>query len=71
MRGATTHLVGTEEGRAELSQGAGGDTTVEIDRLAESVVLDRLQRAASAGARFRVLSEEVGHRPRGLRKTNW
>jgi len=65
VRAATAHLVGTEEGRLELSQGAGGDTTVEIDRLAESVVLERLQRAASEGARFSVLSEEVGHRNLG------
>jgi len=62
VRTETADLVGTEAGRAELTLGAGGDTTVEIDRLAESVVLERLSRAASAGARFSVLSEEIGHR---------
>ncbi|MEP7104729.1 MAG: inositol monophosphatase family protein [Chloroflexota bacterium] len=65
MRAATAHLVGTEAGRAELTTGAGGDTTVEIDRLAESVALERLARAAAEGAAFSVLSEEVGHRNHG------
>ena len=62
---ATAHLAGTEAGRAELTTGAGGDTTVEIDRLAESVALERLGRAAAAGAAFSILSEEVGHRDHG------
>ncbi len=65
MRAATAHLVGTEAGRAELATGAGGDTTVEIDRLAESVALERLGRAAAAGDTFSILSEEVGHRGQG------
>jgi len=65
VRTATGHLVGTESGRAELSQGAGGDTTVEIDRLAESVALARLGRAAAAGERFSILSEEIGRREHG------
>jgi myo-inositol-1(or 4)-monophosphatase len=68
VREATADLVGTETGRAELSQGAGGDTTVEIDRLAESVALDRLAQAAAAGAKFSILSEEVGQRSHGA---NW
>jgi myo-inositol-1(or 4)-monophosphatase len=65
VRAATRHLVGTEAGRAELTTGAGGDTTVEIDRLAESVALERLGRAAAAGEAFSILSEEVGQRDHG------
>ena len=65
VRAATAGLVGTEEGRAELSQGAGGDTTVEIDRKAEAVTLEVLERLAAGGERFSVLSEEIGHRSFG------
>jgi myo-inositol-1(or 4)-monophosphatase len=64
VREATAHLVGTETGRAELSRGAGGDTTVEIDRLAESVALARLAQTAESET-FSILSEEVGHRSHG------
>jgi len=65
VRQATAHLVGTESGRAELSQGAGGDTTVEIDRLAESVALARLGQAAEGGEKFSILSEEIGRQEHG------
>jgi myo-inositol-1(or 4)-monophosphatase len=58
-------LIGTEGGRRELSMGAGGDRTVEIDRLAEEVALAAFERAAAGGAAFSVLSEEVGRRSFG------
>lgn len=58
-------LIGTEGGRAEIATGAGGDRTVEIDRLAEEVALAAFARAATGGASFTVLSEEAGHRPFG------
>ena len=55
-------LIGTEAGRVELATGAGGDRTVEIDRLAEAVALRAFERASAGGQAFSVLSEEVGHR---------
>ena len=58
-------LAGTEAGRAPLSVGAGGDTTMELDRAAESVVFDELAAVAQKGEKFSVLSEEVGHRSFG------
>ena len=58
-------LSGTEEGRRGLSQGAGGDTTVEVDRAAEAAVFAELARLAERGERFSVLSEEAGHRDFG------
>ena len=58
-------LAGTEAGRAQLEVGAGGDTTMEIDRAAEAVVLAELQGLAERGERFSVLSEEVGERSFG------
>lgn len=61
VRVAAARLSGTEAGRAELSQGAGGDVTVEIDRVAEEVVLDGLRAIAERGERFSILSEETGH----------
>jgi myo-inositol-1(or 4)-monophosphatase len=60
VRDATAPLLGTEEGRAEHGVGAGGDRTVELDRLAEEVALAELSRFAAAGHPCSVLSEEAG-----------
>jgi myo-inositol-1(or 4)-monophosphatase len=57
--------VGTEAGRVELTVGAGGDTTMEVDRAAEAAVFAQLQAAADRGERFSVLSEEAGRRSFG------
>ncbi len=65
MRAAVLPLAGTEAGRVQLGVGAGGDTTMELDRAAEAVVFAELERLAERGARFSVLSEEVGHRSFG------
>jgi myo-inositol-1(or 4)-monophosphatase len=58
-------ISGTEAGRAQLSVGAGGDTTMEVDRAAEAVVFAELGRLFERGERFSVLSEESGHRSFG------
>ena len=58
-------LAGTEAGRAALSVGAGGDTTIELDRAAEAVVFSELAGLAETGERFSVLSEEAGQRSFG------
>jgi myo-inositol-1(or 4)-monophosphatase len=60
VREATAPLIGTERGRAEIGVGAGGDRTVELDRLAEEVALDELARFAAAGHPCTVVSEEAG-----------
>ncbi len=60
VREATAPLLGTEAGRAEHGVGAGGDRTVELDRLAEEVALAELSRFAAAGHPCSVLSEEAG-----------
>lgn len=65
MRAAVLPLAGTVAGRVELSVGAGGDTTMELDRAAEAVVFAELEHLAEQGERFSVLSEEVGHRSFG------
>ena len=65
VRSAVLPLSGTEAGRAPLSVGAGGDTTIEIDRVAEAVVFSELAGLAERGERFSVLSEEAGHRSFG------
>jgi myo-inositol-1(or 4)-monophosphatase len=57
---AVTPLLGTEAGRKELGQGAGGDRTVELDQRAETVALEELRALAAGGQRFSLLSEEVG-----------
>lgn len=58
-------LSGTEAGRAPLTVGAGGDTTVELDRAGEAVVFAELATLAEKGERFSVLSEEAGRRSFG------
>lgn len=55
-------LSGTEAGRVQLAMGAGGDRTMEIDRLAEELVFAELKVLSDRGERFSVLSEEAGHR---------
>jgi len=65
VRAGVLPLAGTEAGRVELSVGAGGDTTMEVDRVAEAVVFAELERLAERGERFSVLSEEAGHRSFG------
>ena len=49
----------------ELGRGAGGDTTVAIDRAAEDAALGVLAGVAAAGEGFTVVSEEVGERSFG------
>src|SRR5205807_5217928 len=65
VRRTVLPLSGTEAGRAQLSVGAGGDTTMELDRAAEVVVFSELASLAERGERFSVLSEEAGHRSFG------
>jgi myo-inositol-1(or 4)-monophosphatase len=60
VRQATASLLGTEAGREEIGIGAGGDRTVELDRLAEEAALAELGRFAAAGHPCSVLSEEAG-----------
>ena len=62
MRETVLPLAGTEAGRVQLTVGAGGDRTMEVDRAAEAVVFGLLEAAADRGERFTVLSEEVGRR---------
>jgi myo-inositol-1(or 4)-monophosphatase len=53
--------VGVEERATETgTRGAGGDDTLVLDRSAETVVFDELDRLHSEGARFTALSEERG-----------
>ncbi|HKV87085.1 MAG TPA: inositol monophosphatase family protein [Candidatus Dormibacteraeota bacterium] len=65
MRDAVLPLAGTDKGRAPHEVGAGGDTTLELDRVAELVVFRELATLVERGEQFSVLSEEAGHRPFG------
>jgi myo-inositol-1(or 4)-monophosphatase len=60
VREATAALLGTEAGREVIGVGAGGDRTVELDRLAEEAALAELGRFAAGGHPCSVLSEEAG-----------
>lgn len=65
MREQVAPLSGTEEGRIAHQVGAGGDTTVEVDRIAEEIVFRELAGLVEQGETFSVLSEEAGHRSFG------
>jgi myo-inositol-1(or 4)-monophosphatase len=65
VREAVLPLAGTDAGRVQLATGAGGDRTMELDRVAEVVVFEELDRIAASGERFSVLSEEAGVRNLG------
>ena len=54
-------LLGSAAGGLEIGTvGAGGDRTLEMDRLAEDLILEELQVQAQQLGRFSVLSEEAG-----------
>lgn len=65
MRSAVLPLSGTKAGRAPLSIGAGGDTTIELDARAEAVVFAELAHLVERGEKFSVLSEEAGSKAFG------
>src|SRR3989442_9065955 len=65
VRASVLPLAGTDAGRAQLTIGAGGDRTMELDRAAEADVFAELDVLAARGEKFSVLSEEAGHRSLG------
>jgi myo-inositol-1(or 4)-monophosphatase len=65
VRAVIEPLVGTPKGREVVGAGAGGDQTIYLDQLAESVVVRHLEEAYSSGFRFRLISEELGERDFG------
>ena len=66
VRSAVLPLAGTEAGRRRFEVGAGGDTTMEVDRAAEAAVFAHFEALAREGGEtFSVLSEEVGLRSFG------
>jgi myo-inositol-1(or 4)-monophosphatase len=65
VRSAVLPIAGTDAGRVGFEVGAGGDTTLELDRAAEAVVFAELEALAGRGERFSVLSEESGLRSFG------
>jgi len=62
IRAAVHPLAGTARGRAVTGQGAGGDGTIYMDQLAEEIAVRHLEQAYRSGARFQLVSEELGER---------
>ncbi len=58
-------LAGTARGRTVVGQGAGGDGTIYMDQLAEEIAVRHLEQAYRSGARFELVSEELGERAFG------
>jgi myo-inositol-1(or 4)-monophosphatase len=65
VRSKVIPVAGTARGLKEVGQGAGGDRTVFLDALAEETVVAHLDEAYRRGARFRLVSEELGERDFG------
>jgi myo-inositol-1(or 4)-monophosphatase len=65
IRATIPPLAGTSRGREEVGLGAGGDRTIYLDQLAEEIVVRHLEQAYRSGARFRLISEELGERDFG------
>jgi myo-inositol-1(or 4)-monophosphatase len=65
IRSTIPPLAGTPRGREEVGLGAGGDRTIYMDQLAEEIVVRHLEQAYRSGARFRLISEELGEREFG------
>jgi myo-inositol-1(or 4)-monophosphatase len=62
---AAVAAIPAHERGTEVGQGEGGDTTLVIDRDAETAIIGVLEEAHAAGMRFDLVSEEVGHRSFG------
>ena len=65
VQDAVASVWGTMASREVQGQGAGGDGTVYIDSLAESIVLRALEAEHRRGREFTLVSEEVGERTYG------
>lgn len=52
-------IAGTIQGRKTYSRGAGGDITLELDRMAENLILNELK---TYNESFNIISEEIGNR---------
>ena len=60
MRKELPSIIGMEGGLVPLGRGAGGDKTFPVDRWAEDIILQALERAHKAGESFTLVSEELG-----------
>jgi myo-inositol-1(or 4)-monophosphatase len=58
--GEAAAAMSVSERSRPLGRGAGGDTTLAIDRVAEDIVLEELEALAVGRAPFAILSEEAG-----------
>lgn len=50
-------IIGTKKAREKISKGAGGDTTLLIDKLAEDRIMEILR---TSGASYKLITEEAG-----------
>ncbi|MBN2231956.1 MAG: hypothetical protein JW781_03930 [Deltaproteobacteria bacterium] len=57
---------GTKEGALIIGKGAGGDMTLKVDKIAEDIVVDKLETLhTNYGHDFELISEELGRRSYG------
>jgi myo-inositol-1(or 4)-monophosphatase len=65
MREGLPEMLSRDGGKVPLGKGAGGDKTFPIDRWAEDIIINALERAHWAGELFTLISEELGVRTFG------
>jgi len=65
MREGLPEMLGREGGMVPLGQGAGGDKTYPVDKWAEDIVIEALERVHRDGVSFTLISEEAGIRKFG------
>lgn len=57
VRNSTSHLLQRPQRQTSYGKGAGGDTTFQIDRIAENTIIDTIRQH---GVDFTLISEEAG-----------
>jgi len=62
MRAGVAEFLGRGGGLVPLGTGAGGDKTFPVDKWAEDIVIDALERVHRDGESFTLISEEAGIR---------
>lgn len=65
MRKGLPSVLDRENAQIPIGRGAGGDKTFPVDKWAEDIVVEALNKAHAAGAVFTLISEELGIRKFG------
>jgi len=65
VRDSVLDMIGSDRAGEKIGEGASGDTTSAVDKVAEDAIVSVLNEASSAGETFKFISEELGERDFG------